>query len=525
MKPGRGIAFKLVGPSAAITALTCLVMALVASTQVERGLAAAFSSKGEAIARSLASAAEQSMGNLASLQGGIDTNKIISGVAYIYLQDTDGSVMAHTFSPAFPAGLEKHNAIDLANLAVANTVQINPAVDWSWSAGRIRAIDVAAPVASGALGVVHVGMDRGEIERQVRELQGRMALWGALVALFASALGALIAAAVVIRPVRALIGATQLIAETGDLTQPLEIRTDDELGLLAASFSTMVTRLREALNKLLTANTAIVTLTAQLRSSADEQTRITTRQAAALQETHVTAQEIRQTSQMAAEKTDRVLQDAERADAVSRRGEEAIGRSVAGLTAIREQVGEIARRIDELSSRAQQIAGITSTVKDLADQSNMLALNAAIEAVRSGEHGKGFAVVAREIRALADQSIAATRRVGEVLNDIGGSIRQVVAITQVGAQRIESGIEEVRASGQNLAELAAIVRENSSSARQIAAAVGQQNAGISQIFTAMGDLQGMMAQTMRSVEATSAAAHQLGDVSSSAGDAVKGYRV
>jgi len=42
--------------------------------------------------------------------------------------------------------------------------------------------------------------------------------------------------------------------------------------------------------------------------------------------------------------------------------------------------------------------GITSTVKDLADQSNMLALNAAIEAVRSGEHGKGFALVARDLK-------------------------------------------------------------------------------------------------------------------------------
>ncbi len=525
MKLGGGIALKLVGPFAAVTAVTCLVMALVASAQVERGLSAAFSSKGEAIARSLASAAEQSLVNVIAVQAGIDTNKIIAGVAYIYLQDTDGSVLAHTFSPAFPAGLEKINALDLARLSADHPVQIDPTLDWSWPSGRIRAIDVAAPVSGGALGVVHVGMDRGEIERQVRGLQGRMALWGALVALFAIGLGALIAAMVVIRPVRALIAATQVIAETGDLTQPIAIRSGDELGQLADSFSKMVSRLREALNKLLTANGALATLMVELRGSADEQTRNATQQAAALQETHVTAQEIRQTSQMAAEKADRVLKEAERADAVSRRGEEAIGRSVAGLTAIREQVSEIARRIDELSSRAQQIAGITSTVKDLADQSNMLALNAAIEAVRSGEHGKGFAVVAREIRALADQSIAATRRVGEVLSDIGGSIRQVVGITQVGAQRIESGIEEVRASGQNLAELSAIVRENSTSARQIAAAVSQQNAGIAQIFAAMGDLQGMMTQTMESVEATSAAARQLGAVASIAADAVKGYRV
>ena len=525
MKFGRGIAFKLVGPFAAVTALTCLLMAKVATTKLEEGLASAFATRGEAIARALALEAEQSLDSAIPVQMGIDSSKTISAVAYIYVLEADGSVLAHTFSPAFPAGLEKKNALDLALLSASRPVQIDPALDWTWASGRIRAIDVAAPISGGALGVVHVGLDRNDIDRQARLLQEKMALWGALVALFAIGLGALTAAVVVIRPVRALIKATQVIAQTGDLTQPIEIRSGDELGQLAESFSTMVSRLREALDKLLTANAALATLMVQLRGSAEEQSRNATQQAAALQETHVTAQEIRQTSQLAAEKADRVLREAARGDAVSRKGEEAIGRSVQGLTAIREQVDEIARRIDELSSRAQQIAGITSTVKDLADQSNMLALNAAIEAVRSGEHGKGFAVVAREIRALADQSIAATRRVGEVLSDIGASIRQVVAITQAGAQRIESGIEEVRASGQNLAELSAIVKENSASARQIAAAVGQQNAGIAQIFAAMGDLQGMMTQTMRSVEATSAAARQLGDVSAGAADAVKGYRV
>ena len=182
---GRGIAFKLVGPFAAVTALTCLLMVLVASAQVERGLSAAFSSRGEAIARALATAAEQSLGNVMAVQTGIDTSKTISAVAYIYVQDADGSVMAHTFSPAFPAGLEKTNVLDLARLSAASPVQVNGTVDWRWSAGEIRAIDVAAPVSGGALGVVHVGMDRGEIERQVRGLQERMALWGALVALFA----------------------------------------------------------------------------------------------------------------------------------------------------------------------------------------------------------------------------------------------------------------------------------------------------------------------------------------------------
>jgi len=176
-------------------------------------------------------------------------------------------------------------------------------------------------------------------------------------------------------------------------------------------------------------------------------------------------------------------------------------------------VDEIAHKITQLSERTQQIGGITQTVKDLADQSNMLALNAAIEAVRSGEHGKGFAVVAREIRSLADQSIQATNRVREILEDISGSIRGAVAITERGSQKIEGGLGQVKQSGENLRQLSNIVKDNSSAVRQIAAAVSQQNAGITQIFSAVTDQTKMMDETMRRLETTTAAADVLKDLS------------
>jgi methyl-accepting chemotaxis protein len=520
-----GLAPKLVIPSAGVAIAICLVMVTMASAQVGRGRRDGFISKGEAIALALTYIAEQSLGNTSTLQAAIDSNKLSRGVGYIFVEDADGGILAHTFSPSFPAALAKKNILDPSTISAQHRTQTDLFVDEVWVGGTIHAMDVAAPISGGALGVVHVGMDKSVIEREVDDLQRRMLIYGALVALLGVVLSAAITVYVVIRPVRELIRATQVIVQDGDLTQPIHVRSDDELGQLAASFAAMVGKLRQVLNNLLSANDTLGGLMNELRRLSEEQAHNASQQAAALQETHVTAQEIRQTSRLAAEKADTVLQDAERADQVSRKGELAIERSLSGLTDIRAQVDEIAGRIRELSTRAAQIAGITETVKDLADQSNMLALNAAIEAVRSGEHGKGFAVVAREIRALADQSIAATRRVGEVLNDIGASIGKVVAITQAGSQRIDAGLEQVRASGKNLEELSAIVRENSASARQIAAAVSQQNAGVGQVFEAMGDLTRMMSETMRSIEATSAAANQLDVVSTAASEAVKGYRV
>src|SRR3989449_11632328 len=143
---------------------------------------------------------------------------------------------------------------------------------------------------------------------------------------------------------------------------------------------------------------------------------------------------------MAAEKAHAVLGAAQRADEVGRSGENALTQCLNELEEILSHLDAISRTMTELGDSTARIAGMTGVVKDLADQSNTLALNAAIEAVRSGEHGRGFAVVAREIRSLADQSIQATNRVREILEDIGGAIRVAVSLTERRAQEVEGGL-------------------------------------------------------------------------------------
>jgi methyl-accepting chemotaxis protein len=237
-----------------------------------------------------------------------------------------------------------------------------------------------------------------------------------------------------------------------------------------------------------------------LAESTEQQSQTVYRQAAALQETQVTAQEIKQTSQVAAQKAEDLLKLAEHAEQIGKTGERSVGQSMEGLLEIRARVEEITQKVGELTEKTRQIESITDTVKDLADQSNMLALNAAIEAARSGEHGKGFALVAKEIRSLADQSIQATARVRDILDNISSAVAKTVKIAETGYQRIDGGLENVKNSGDNLRALAGLVQEHSAAAKQIAAAVGQQNAGIVQIFSAVTDQNHMMDETVKRLE-------------------------
>ncbi len=494
-----GVALKLVSTTVLVTAAVALALSIQASSRLAENITAEFASKGEAIALSLAAAVEQNAGsNIAMVQGLIDSSKVIAGVKYIYIQDQDGNTVVHT---------------------------LRRDLDFDAPSGAIHAIDIAAPVSGGALGAVHVGMDRMEIASEVGKLRSSLLLWALGVSLAGIVLGLMVTLITVVRPIRALTRVTTEIVRTGNLSQPIPRFANDEVGQLGESFAEMVQQLKGIHGSLQSSVSLLTNSVTNLRTSSDEQNAMVSRQAAALQETQATAQEIKQTSFLATKKAEEVLKVAERADEIGRTGEATIERTLAGLTDMRSQVEQIARKIADLGDRTRQIGGITQTVKDLADQSNMLALNAAIEAVRSGEHGKGFAVVAREIRSLADQSIQATNRVREILEDIGEAVRSAVAITEKGAQKMETELAQVKSSGENLRELSTIVRDNSAAVRQIAAAVSQQSAGISQIFGAVTDLSRMMNETVDRLHSTTEATGVVRNVTEQVSTVLTSYRV
>jgi methyl-accepting chemotaxis protein len=519
-----GLSLKFILVTGVVSAVLALILTIVATKRLRENLVDAHAGEGAALALGLTRAAEhtgpQPDGSLPRL---VEAFRVQEGVSYIYVEDASGRVLAHTFAGIPPSSLLSAVRVAPAELArEAEARRITP-VDVVTVKGQTRAIDVAVPLV-GARGVVHVGIAREHIEKRAAELPRDMLL---LALLLVS--GGVVVAAVfvrtIVRPLRELTDVAAHIVESGDLTRPIHVTSGDEVGRLARSFSQVVEKLREVTINLQQAAEALKQSTDHLNASSTEQAQTVSRQAAALQETQVTAQEIRQTSLLAAQKADTVLSVAERADELARAGESAIELTMAGLNDIRNQVVEIAQRIRGLGDRTQQIGGITQTVKDLADQSNMLALNAAIEAVRSGEHGKGFGVVAREIRALADQSIQATSRVRELLDDIGASVAAAVNITERGAERMESGLTQVRASGQNLKELSNIVQDNAAAVRQIAAAVNQQNVGINQITQAVNELSKMMDDTVARIGSTGEAATTLQIISEQLSSAVKSYRV
>src|SRR2546427_1924463 len=333
-----------------------------------------------------------------------------ANLAYVEVVGPNGNVIAHTFDGRIP---QQDTAVLRDSEKIRDVVL-----------DGVSYIDVPAAVITGA--VVHVGLDPAAGNAMVLRAQK---LLGAitLAALVAAAFISLMLVARFVAPLRNLTRAARRIVD-GDLTQEIEVTTNDEVGQLAAGFAQMVEKMKEVLRALQESVQLLANAGGELSQSTNDQSQTITRQATALQETQVTAQEIKQTSLLAAQKAETVLKLTEKADQVSSQGEEAIEKSLGGLTDIRAQVDEIAQKIAQLSERTQQIGGITQTVKDLADQSNMLGQIAAAVSQQNAGITQIFSAVTDQTRMMDEtmRRLESTTQAASTLKDLSQRVSEVV---------------------------------------------------------------------------------------------------
>lgn len=143
-----------------------------------------------------------------------------------------------------------------------------------------------------------------------------------------------------------------------------------------------------------------------------------------------------------------------------------------------QQVATADQQIRTLVDNVERVGEVVGLISDIADQTNLLALNATIEAARAGDAGKGFAVVASEVKSLADQTNkatdeiaglisgvqSATRESATAIEEIGGSVRNVNEVTT----GIASAVEEQNAATQ---EISRNIQEAASATQSVTEAI------------------------------------------------------
>lgn len=223
----------------------------------------------------------------------------------------------------------------------------------------------------------------------------------------------------VVRPIRELSAQVEDIAKgEGDLTKVLPVRSEDEIGRLAAEVNHLTQTVRQIIASLYEQACLLGGHTCSLSSSTE---RIAQEMMAQMEhaETVATAsEEMSSTIVNISENTAQAVGLSVSVDTAAVTGLEVVKETWQCMTTVANSVDSTLAGIAELERSSASIGDMLSLIEDIADQTNLLALNAAIEAARAGEAGRGFAVVADEVRSLAEKTTKSTKDIERVVAKI-----------------------------------------------------------------------------------------------------------
>jgi len=232
----------------------------------------------------------------------------------------------------------------------------------------------------------------------------------------------------------------------------------------------------------------IVSSSTEIAATIEQQERIAVQQAASVNQTTTTMDELGASSRQSAMQAESALENASHVLKMAAEGSKVVQKTQQGMLNLTEKVGGIAEQVLHLSQQTNQIANITDLVSDLANQTNMLAINATVEAVRAGEQGKGFGVVAREIRRLADQSKTSATEINDLINDIQNAINKTVMVTDEGNTTLDNSLKLTEGTAQTFNHVANAINSVVVSSQQIYLNTKQQALAIDQVVDAMNAL-------------------------------------
>jgi methyl-accepting chemotaxis protein len=288
--------------------------------------------------------------------------------------------------------------------------------------------------------------------------------------------------AIVIVPIKRVIDSMKDIAEgDGDLTQRLEIKSQDEVGELGKFFNIFMVKIHAIIADVVgvvanlnTSSGSLNEISEMLNSSSEQTTRKATTVsvsadqmssnlkaiAAAMEQASTNIGIITSSTNEMSNTIDEIAQHTEKAREITN---EAVACS-----------GDASHQVDDLGHAAEGIGKVLETITEISEQVNLLALNATIEAARAGDAGKGFAVVANEIKELAHQTATATSEIRTKMKKIqdstNGTVSQMGGITTI--------VKDVNDIVDNIATA---ITEQSAMTSEISTNVSQASEGIKEI--------------------------------------------
>ena len=243
-------------------------------------------------------------------------------------------------------------------------------------------------------------------------------------------------------------------AVNGDLTQAIQIDSQNEIGAMSLSFNKMIENIKEFVVLVQDSSANLTMATSQLQTSSEQMSSTVNQQAGVTEEVSCNLEELNSSV------------EENRTDSHNNKKE---------VDQMHLTMKTILNGAEKTSSLQTEIVDQIAIIDNIAREIKMLSLNAAVEAVNAGEYGKGFAVVASEIQKLSEVTRNASERIKdkttfskEASVSATGELQEMLSKMNDIAQKTEKMNDAVDEQSHNIAQVNTAMQEMNSGTQSLA---------------------------------------------------------